>query len=556
MQSKQENLKEQEKNQKSTNLKDKEINLSTYKQQDGNIYSSKNKQQVGIEKGKKKNPVPEDQQTKKYEVEQKGLDKRAFQIFLEENKENEKSLEERRKEREIEKQKQREEKLEQLKNLKKQKNEGKQKEDEDVIYEQENENFTKDKVQDDFRQSIFIKRFTKKSLRKKLKDIRNNPENEKIMQEFMKTTLFNEKAAKLLSKCDFPDDEGIKMIKNISSYYISRYNAIANVQEINDQVRAMKKQEFVKLRRIGEDFAEPIKWQHLPKYVIPAMVNYTLYHQIKNKKDWANVAQKVKFLKRKHRQIEFFISLVKEMVEKRKKEGRPIKKIVDFGGGKGDLAITIGYFFPEIEVTVLDIKIETLTMARYRIRQLGASNMSTVLGDIREYEGDFDMAIGLHACGGLTDIILQKCSQQKEMPAILVCTCCFGKMKYFTDVIQYPKNFDYIPKELYFKISNLAESDSITEITNNLYELDEDIQKIMEQSDFYKQLEINKEICEKELKIQEVNQLPGFAREFINNDRINHFIQQNKDKFHGNDVPYILKIPSKYTLRNQFIVLE
>lgn len=48
-----------------------------------------------------------------------------------------------------------------------------------------------------------------------------------------------------------------------------------------------------------------------------------------------------------------------------------------------------------------------MLLAKYRVAQMGMKNVSTVLGDIRQFKEEFDIAIGIHACGGLTDIVLQ-----------------------------------------------------------------------------------------------------------------------------------------------------
>ena len=40
---------------------------------------------------------------------------------------------------------------------------------------------------------------------------------------------------------------------------------------------------------------------------------------------------------------------------------------------------------------------------------LKLKNTKIYLGDIFNFNDKFDLAVGLHACGGLTDIILEKC---------------------------------------------------------------------------------------------------------------------------------------------------
>ena len=42
----------------------------------------------------------------------------------------------------------------------------------------------------------------------------------------------------------------------------------------------------------------------------------------------------------------------------------------------------------------------------YRAEMLKLSNVYIFEGKIQDFIGHFDMALGLHCCGGLTDIIL------------------------------------------------------------------------------------------------------------------------------------------------------
>lgn len=46
--------------------------------------------------------------------------------------------------------------------------------------------------------------------------------------------------------------------------------------------------------------------------------------------------------------------------------------------------------------------------------------------DIREFNESFDVGIALHACGGATDITLEKCLDCRA--SFILCSCCVGKI--------------------------------------------------------------------------------------------------------------------------------
>jgi hypothetical protein len=46
--------------------------------------------------------------------------------------------------------------------------------------------------------------------------------------------------------------------------------------------------------------------------------------------------------------------------------------------------------------------------------------------DIADFQEDFDVGISLHACGGATDVSLQKCLEQRA--AFVMAPCCLGKI--------------------------------------------------------------------------------------------------------------------------------
>ena len=96
---------------------------------------------------------------------------------------------------------------------------------------------------------------------------------------------------------------------------------------------------------------------------------------------------------------------------------RPLH-VLDIGGGKGLLAQHLAERFgPEcVNVTVVDVNERAIAIGETRVARRSASsavltNLRFVVGDASELSqrgvlGDVDVVIGLHACGGLSDLII------------------------------------------------------------------------------------------------------------------------------------------------------
>ena len=110
---------------------------------------------------------------------------------------------------------------------------------------------------------------------------------------------------------------------------------------------------------------------------------------------------------------------------------RPLR-VVDIGGGRGlfaeHLAITFG---DAVSVTLVDVVGKRLAQARARMERGGRgvpANLELLHGDaaalaaMGELES-IDVACGMHACGGLSDLIIAHAVQQGA--GFVVSTCCF-----------------------------------------------------------------------------------------------------------------------------------
>ena len=148
-------------------------------------------------------------------------------------------------------------------------------------------------------------------------------------------------------------------------------------------------------------------------------------------------------------------------------------KIVDFGGGGGNLALPLAILLPQCDVVVVDLKLTSLLLARRRaalcreeisqsmvgkdpehvkyneemVKNLyrstnskrdddlpknmeisceGLQNLKLFHGDIRSFNSEFHLGLALHACGQATDLAMNKSCQSKA--AFVVAPCCVGKL--------------------------------------------------------------------------------------------------------------------------------
>lgn len=168
-----------------------------------------------------------------------------------------------------------------------------------------------------------------------------------------------------------------------------------------------------------------IDWHFLPKHLIPSMMCLGTYLAGK-RKDWQGLARRMQHGARKMKQIETFIALLRDTVGTCGN-----LRVLDLCGGRGDLALMLAYMNPNWSVCVFDRNKLGLLQAEYRARCLGLANFSTQEVDLFNLElnedDHWDVVIGLHACGSLSDVILSKFS--KRCKNLFVATCCFGKMK-------------------------------------------------------------------------------------------------------------------------------
>lgn len=100
--------------------------------------------------------------------------------------------------------------------------------------------------------------------------------------------------------------------------------------------------------------------------------------------------------------------------------------LVDFCSSSGHFGFVAAYLFPQLRVTLVELNDVAAQKAVARKIQLRLSNIEIYHGNINAFQQSFDIGVGIHACGVLSDVILDKCIEQKA--AFILVPCCVGKI--------------------------------------------------------------------------------------------------------------------------------
>lgn len=169
-----------------------------------------------------------------------------------------------------------------------------------------------------------------------------------------------------------------------------------------------------------------IDWSTLSKYLVPEIMSFGTYLAGK-RKDFKGLARRIAHCARNRMQIESILGLLQNL----SLGNKSVIRILDICGGRGDLALILASIFGGSHVTILDRNKLGLYQAKYRARMLGLVNVVTRPMDLFDLKLDddeeWDIIIGLHACGQLTDIIISRFKNRCEH--MFLATCCFGKME-------------------------------------------------------------------------------------------------------------------------------
>ncbi|XP_055546414.1 glutathione S-transferase C-terminal domain-containing protein homolog [Wyeomyia smithii] len=127
---------------------------------------------------------------------------------------------------------------------------------------------------------------------------------------------------------------------------------------------------------------------------------------------------------------------------------RPGDIIVDFCSGTGHLGILLACLLPDCTIYLLENKEESQQIAMERVRRLGLNNVVYFQCNLNYFTARFDIGVSLHACGVASDIVLDKCLEQRAK--FVCCPCCYGKL-YESDAMQYPRSKFFRQSDLLLK---------------------------------------------------------------------------------------------------------
>uniref|UniRef100_A0A8D9AQ21 Glutathione S-transferase C-terminal domain-containing protein homolog n=1 Tax=Cacopsylla melanoneura TaxID=428564 RepID=A0A8D9AQ21_9HEMI len=126
---------------------------------------------------------------------------------------------------------------------------------------------------------------------------------------------------------------------------------------------------------------------------------------------------------RNERKCQQLVSMTKAVIQ----ICSPNDVIVDFCSGGGHLGLLIAHLVPQCRVVLLDNKLQSLSRAQHRAKELSLTNLYIVQSNVDYFIGDFDIGICLHACGVASDLVMQKCVLYNA--SMVVSPCCYGKIQ-------------------------------------------------------------------------------------------------------------------------------
>lgn len=157
---------------------------------------------------------------------------------------------------------------------------------------------------------------------------------------------------------------------------------------------------------------------------------------------------------RKRQQISNIIHYVSRLL-------RDGSRIVDFCGGGGHISLVLAWLFPKVHVILIDRNEVSLSLAQKRKQELEITNLEILCSDVQLWKsGKFDVGVAIHACGSLSDIIMEKCIESGA--SYVMAPCCFGSLQNCdTSVIRLPRSDKYaeagVTLEDYMSLASVAD---------------------------------------------------------------------------------------------------
>lgn len=107
--------------------------------------------------------------------------------------------------------------------------------------------------------------------------------------------------------------------------------------------------------------------------------------------------------------------------------------IVDFCCGSGHVGFPLAFLLPHCDIILLEHNASAIASAHHRLLELQRETASTITNirivhaGLQTFGEKFDVGIGLHACGWLSDAI--QCKAMHHGAGFVLAPCCIGKCK-------------------------------------------------------------------------------------------------------------------------------
>jgi hypothetical protein len=112
--------------------------------------------------------------------------------------------------------------------------------------------------------------------------------------------------------------------------------------------------------------------------------------------------------------------------------------VIEFCCGSGHVALPLAALYPSVHFILLDNRPPSIHQAEERTATANLHNVTCRCEDLHDFSASetFHLGIALHACGPLTDLVMDFCLQQRA--AYVLCPCCIGKVQ--ASPLEYPRS--------------------------------------------------------------------------------------------------------------------
>jgi Methyltransferase domain len=144
--------------------------------------------------------------------------------------------------------------------------------------------------------------------------------------------------------------------------------------------------------------------------------------------------QLVPAMARKWKQINKFVEILAQAIERSRLKDRPTIRVVDFGAGKAYLTFAVHEWLQhgkgvQPQVTGVELRAELVAQGNRIVQALGLQGMALAQGDVQQWpHAPMDVMIALHACDTATDHAIHL--GMRAGAELIVCSpCCHKQLR-------------------------------------------------------------------------------------------------------------------------------